>query len=346
MSESNIPEPSRTSGTGETPLVSVIMPAYNTADYIGEAIESALSQTIQNIEVIVVDDASSDGTADIAEGIGDSRVRVIRLAQNGGAAVARNRALDEAKGIWVAVLDSDDWYAPDRLEMLLHVAEEFAADMVADDLYYTQGRDTVPWTTHIERSGEKTTEPLVVDPVVYVRKDVPEQTGLHLGFSKPLMKRQFLNDFGIRYEDEIRLGQDFFIYLRALAHGARFIFYPKPYYFYRYRARPGSLVMNSQLSRLEQSCWGIQRFLKREVVQANPQLVQALRYKLNICRRLRAYYRVVEPLKQRAVFSALSAMVLNPYFFVRLVTQLPRLAADRLASASQRPNLASKGNPS
>ncbi|MEM9450861.1 MAG: glycosyltransferase family 2 protein [Cyanobacteria bacterium P01_E01_bin.6] len=336
-------ELSKESDSSEAPVVSVIMPAYNTADYIADAIKSALNQTIQNIEVIVVDDASSDATADVAESLGDPRVKVIRLPENGGAAVARNRALDEAQGVWVAVLDSDDWYAADRLEALLQIAEEYSADMVADDLYYTEGKDAQPWTTHTERSGERITDILVVDPVVYVRKDVPEQKGLHLGFSKPLMKRQFLNDHGIRYENEIRLGQDFFIYLRALAHGARFIFYPKPYYFYRYRARPGSLVMKSQLSRLEQSCWGIQRFLKRNAVQSKPELVQALQYKLNVCRRLRAYYRVVEPLKQRAILKALWAMVCNPYFFIRFLVQFPRIMVDRLDHAFIRPHLTSKG---
>jgi len=323
-------EPSKYVTIPDTPIVSVIMPAYNTANYITEAIESALHQTIQNIEVIVVDDASSDGTADVAEKIGDPRVKVIRLAQNGGAAVARNRAIDEAKGTWIAVLDSDDWYAPNRLETLLGVANEWQADMVADDLYYTEGRDKTPWTTHTERSGENTTETLVVDPITYVRKDIPEQKGLHLGFSKPLMKRQFLNDCNIRYENEIRLGQDFFIYLRALAHGARFIFYPEPYYYYRYRGRPDSLVMKSQLSRLEQSCWGIQLFLKRAAINKNSDLVAALKHKLDICKRLRAYYRVVEPIKERRILDALLAMVLNPYFFIRILTQFPRIVVDRV----------------
>jgi succinoglycan biosynthesis protein ExoO len=310
------------------------MPAYNTADYITEAIESALNQTIEDIEVIVVDDKSSDQTADVAEAIKDPRVKVIRLKENQGAAVARNCAIDAATGTWVAVLDSDDWYAPDRLETLLNVAEEWQADMVADDLYYTEGRDKHPWTTHTERSGEHTAAAVIVDPVTYVRKDIPEKRGLHLGFSKPLMNRKFLNDFNIRYENEIRLGQDFFVYLRALAHGARFVFYPKPYYYYRYRTRPGSLVMGSQLSRLEQSCWGIQLFLNRPVIQANQDLVEALKYKLRICKRLRAYYRVVEPLKKGRLLSALFSMVLNPYFFVRLSVQIPRILADRLKPRS------------
>ncbi len=321
----NTNEALETLQSNSSPLVSVIMPAFNTADYIAEAIESALSQTIQDIEVIVVDDASSDNTAEVAEGLKDPRVKVIRLPQNGGAAVARNRALEEARGVWVAVLDSDDWYAFNRLEILLEVANDHAADMVADDLYYIESRDSSPWTTHIQRSGETITQPTLIDSVTYVLKDVPEKKGLHLGFSKPLVKREFLVKHNIRYEDNIRLGQDFFIYLRALVHGAKFIFYPKPLYYYRYRARPDSLVMKSQLSRLEQSCWGIHHFLNQDIVQSNPELVKALNYKLRVCQRLRAYYRVVEPLKKGVIHKALLAMIQNPYFFVRFFMQIPRI---------------------
>ncbi|MEB3212603.1 MAG: glycosyltransferase family 2 protein [Leptolyngbyaceae bacterium] len=328
-------ELSQGSKSTKVPLVTVIIPAYNTENYIAEAIRSVLKQTIQDVEVIVVDDASTDNTARVAETIGDPRVKVIRLSENGGAAVARNHAIDKAQGVWVAVLDSDDWYAPDRLETLLKVAAEYEADMVADDLFYTEGPNATPWITHIQRSGEEINEPIVIDPSDYVRTDIPAKRGLHLGFSKVLMKRDFLNKFNIRYEDQIRLGQDFFIYLYALACGAKFVLYPKPYYFYRYRVRPDSLVLKSQLSRLEQTCWGIQLFLEREVVRSNPSLVKALNYKLGFCRRLRAYYRVAEPLKNGSIRQAISAMFQNPYFFIRFLTQIPRLVTSRLSPTSQ-----------
>jgi succinoglycan biosynthesis protein ExoO len=311
------------------PDVSVIMPAYNTAAYIETAIASALNQTLTNIEVVVVDDASVDETVEVVKRIADPRVKLVCQPENGGAAVARNRAIDEARGRWIAVLDSDDWYAPDRLEKLLHLACETGADMVADDLYYVADGESSPWTTLIRRSGEQVTETIQIDPAEYVRSDVPEHRGLHLGFSKPLIKRDFLVKHNIRYRDEVRMGQDFFFYLQCLAYGATFLLHPNAYYFYR--ARPGSLITKSQLDRLEQACHGIADILKREPFKNNPDLVEALRYKLQVCKQLRAYYRVVEPLKEKKFMRALIEMGRNPYFFVRFITQVPRVITERFA---------------
>ncbi len=102
--------------SGETPLVSVIIPVYNGQDYVADAIRSALLQTYRNIEVIVVDDGSTDDTAVVlqAQAALDPRVRIIRQA-NGGVARARNRGLAEARGEFVAPLDADDLWDPAKL---------------------------------------------------------------------------------------------------------------------------------------------------------------------------------------------------------------------------------------
>lgn len=95
------------------PLVSVIMPAYNARPYIAEAMQSVLSQDYPNIELIVVDDGSVDGSAECAKMFGD-RVKVIRQA-NAGVAAARNKGLDEAKGELIAFLDADDVWLPGKI---------------------------------------------------------------------------------------------------------------------------------------------------------------------------------------------------------------------------------------
>ena len=95
------------------PLVSVIMPCYNTARYIADAIESVLDQDYPNLELIVVDDGSTDSTRDVIAGYG-SRLRLLEQ-QNQGAAVARNRGLSEARGDVIAFLDSDDLWLPGKL---------------------------------------------------------------------------------------------------------------------------------------------------------------------------------------------------------------------------------------
>ena len=112
-------------------LVSIIMPSYNTARFIEESIKSVLAQTYTNWELIIVDDASTDNTDEIVNRVilsgakdPDPRIHYLKNAQNSGAAVSRNRALAQAKGKWVAFLDSDDLWVPEKLEKQLKFMAE------------------------------------------------------------------------------------------------------------------------------------------------------------------------------------------------------------------------------
>lgn len=97
-------------------LVSVIMPTYNCGAFISESIDSVLAQTYTDWELIIVDDCSTDDTDRIVGSYHDRRIRYIRNAQNMGAALTRNRALREARGRYIAFLDSDDLWLPEKLE--------------------------------------------------------------------------------------------------------------------------------------------------------------------------------------------------------------------------------------
>lgn len=97
-------------------LVSIVMPSYNTAKYIKESIESVRNQRYTDWELIIVDDCSTDNTDEVVKKIVDNRIRYLKNDKNCGAAVSRNRALREAKGRWIAFLDSDDLWMPDKLE--------------------------------------------------------------------------------------------------------------------------------------------------------------------------------------------------------------------------------------
>lgn len=101
------------------PLVSVIIPAFNRQAVIGRAVNSVLSQTVEDLEVIVVDDASTDDTVSVVESIGDSRIRCLRHTENRYAAAARNTGMASARGHFIAFLDSDDEWLPRKLELQL-----------------------------------------------------------------------------------------------------------------------------------------------------------------------------------------------------------------------------------
>lgn len=97
-------------------LVSIIMPSYNTADYILDSINSVINQTYSNWELIIVDDCSTDNTKELLKSINDSRIVLLENDTNSGAAISRNYALRQAKGKWIAFLDSDDIWLPEKLE--------------------------------------------------------------------------------------------------------------------------------------------------------------------------------------------------------------------------------------
>ena len=106
-------------------LVSIIMPSYNTGRFIAETINSVISQTYTNWELIIVDDCSNDNTDDIVKQfLSDIRIKYIKNETNSGAAVSRNRALREAKGKWIAFLDSDDLWLPEKLEKQIAFMKE------------------------------------------------------------------------------------------------------------------------------------------------------------------------------------------------------------------------------
>lgn len=112
------------------PAVSIIVPVYQTEEYLRRCLDSILAQTIDDFEVIVIDDGSTDGSPTICDEYAskDSRVCVIHQS-NGGRSVARNAAVAHAKGEWIGFVDSDDWIEPDMYEALLEVADAKSAQI-------------------------------------------------------------------------------------------------------------------------------------------------------------------------------------------------------------------------
>lgn len=305
------------------PEISIILPAYNTEEYIGQAIASALNQSISNIEVIVVDDGSTDNTVSVIQQLQtqDERLKLLINDQNMGVSKTRNRAFAAAQGDWIAVLDSDDWFDKERLEKLLRVAKAKNADVVADDLHLIRNGENSPWSTLLSQGKAQFSSIKQISPVYFLKTDTYDQPGLHLGFSKPLFKKSFLTEHSIWYEPTLRNAGDFWFLLDCLVHNARFYLIPEPYYYYR--SRPNSLIRQSSLERLENELVATQNFLKKKAVKDNPALIEALLNNARVLTRYRNYYSVVEPLKQQDFRAAVIKAIKHPSFFTHFVSRTP-----------------------
>lgn len=318
--------------TSRHPEISVIIPAYNTEKYIEQAINSVLSQTFTNLEIIVVDDASTDNTREVLRSIQDSRLRVFHQTINAGAGATRNRALQEARGNWIAVLDSDDWYAPERLETLLAFAQEQQADMVADDVYIIEDGAAQPRTTLVEYSGIEIPDVMTVDSVAFVLSDIEGRRGLSLGFSKPLFRHPFLIENQIAYQPDIKVSQDFWLDMDCLIRGAKFCFLSEPYYYYR--SRDGALTTSTnRVERLSQECDVINRFSRNEqqLLSQSAELVAALELKLRDTKRCRDYCAVVDTIKQQNFVKAFHLSLHHPLFYQQFLLEGPKVIQRRLS---------------
>ena len=218
------------------PAVSVIIPAHNCKSTLGGAVQSAQRQSLRDIEIIVADDGSFDGTYEYAQSLAalDPRIVCMRLPKNGGVSAARNAAIELAKGQWVAVLDADDWYEPERLEFLLKAAHDLDADLVGDNLkIYDHAREAVvDQTCHGSRGG-----PTALTPEFLFLRDTPLR--MHaIGYVKPFMRREFLGAHNIRYNTAYRTGEDFFLLAETTLTGGKAFLIPEAFYVYRHRISP------------------------------------------------------------------------------------------------------------
>jgi succinoglycan biosynthesis protein ExoU len=200
------------------PCVDVLIAVWNDARTIERAVRSALSDAYVN-NIIVIDDASTDQTASVVASLqAEAAGRLIfrRLEKNGGPAIARNRGLDASTAPWVAILDGDDYFLPNRINALLDASD--GADFVADDQLQIKedGGDTEFLIGH--------SATMTIDLATFVTENLSKGPRLRkeYGFLKPIMRRSFLDTHQLRYDEQLRLGEDFALYTRALAAGAVF----------------------------------------------------------------------------------------------------------------------------
>jgi glycosyltransferase involved in cell wall biosynthesis len=195
------------------PGVSVVIPTHNRARVVGRAIRSALAQTYQALEVIVVDDGSTDNTTEVVNGIRDERVRYIRHDRNLGGGAARNTGIGAANGQYVAFLDSDDEWMPQKLWRQIHVLEEAGPSLgaVCTGFVAVDGRGDVR-RTRIPRPRDMERDELLA--------------GNRVGTASTVLARRALLEAIGGFDTSLTSCQDWDMYLR-LADRSRFGFVPE-----------------------------------------------------------------------------------------------------------------------
>lgn len=215
----------------DRPTVSVIVANYNGAAYLADAIRSIQQQTLRNLELIVSDDGSQDDSVAIVTRMmaDDPRIRILRGDRNRGPAAARNAALAVANGTWIAVMDADDLMHPERLEKLVDWARRDGAELAADNLVEFFARSS--WRPRPFLTGKWAAAPFWIDFAGYIRQNIFFGRGPQLGFLKPVFQGSLLQQ--CRYDETLRIGEDYDLVVRILARGRKLRIYPEPLYFYR-----------------------------------------------------------------------------------------------------------------
>jgi succinoglycan biosynthesis protein ExoO len=309
----------------EAVSVSIIIPAYNAAGTLSRALQSALDQTLRDIEVIVVDDASKDDTWNVITVWlqRDARLRAIRNKHNRGKSVGMNRAIALARGAWLAVLDADDWYERDRLATLLSVGKKWRADLVADNqFFYDGGADAVIGTAWPEGTHDWF---LNFDDFL---KGSNTYDTFNFGMLKPMVRKTFLENTGLTYEHRARNGQDFFYLLQFYLLGGRAVVTDRALYIY---TQPFGAISQcwSHAGRRRydfQAVYNVnQMHLATAAMTATPRQMRHLKRRNRRLRALENYYTAKDALQDRRVAAATSIFLRHPeilsYAFRRLLVR-------------------------
>ena len=197
--------------------VCVIIAAKDAADTIGKAIASALLEPAVG-EVVVVDDGSSDGTGEAARAADDGSARLVvaRFDKNRGPSAARNHAIEISDSPLIGILDADDFFFPGRFAAM---QAETGWDLIADNIGFIHHDPAL--AVEPDRFQSRTRVLSLID---FVEGNISKR-GVkrgEIGFLKPVIRREFMKAHGLRYNEDLRLGEDYDLYLRALAYGARY----------------------------------------------------------------------------------------------------------------------------
>ena len=233
---------------GEFGLVSIIMAAYNAEKTIELAIESVLNQTYSNFELLVINDCSKDGTAKLVEDFSakDNRVRLISNEKNSGVSFTRKHGLEESNGSWIAILDSDDAWTPDKLEKQIELQKRTNADLLFTGSAFMDS-DGQPIDWYLHAPAEVTYRQLLKQNV--------------LSNSSALVRKEL---YAKHYAVGDGMHEDFAIWLSILKEGKKAYGVDEPLLIYRIAksSKSGNKIKAAKMN------WNTYRYVGLNVVEA------------------------------------------------------------------------------
>ena len=296
--------------------VTVVIAAKDAQDTIGRAVASCLAQP-DACEVIVVDDGSSDDTAGAARAKddGSGRLSVIKLDQNQGPAAARNIALNQAKGVWYTMVDSDDFLDEGRLASLLDVAGE-DYDFVADDLWLVdEGNEDGPRRKMWDAPPEEARCPLTFEYFLEGNIAHKDRIRRELGFIKPIIRRSSIEKENLRYKEHMRLSEDLIFYCELFLSGARSLLVePTGYVAVR---RANSLSGRHGTEELAHYYHAVLDLQKRPGLSPTERRVLA-RFRNSVARRYR-WSRLIDAKKSKNLGEAVACFATSPDIIAMLI---------------------------
>ncbi|MEH6454248.1 MAG: glycosyltransferase family 2 protein [Psychromonas sp.] len=283
--------------------VSIIIAAWNSETFINKAIDSALAQVGVTVEIIVVDDCSTDNTCAVVSAYLDLRVKLIRSQINSGPGGARNLGLANAKGKWIAILDSDDYFLPTRLqEMLLH--DDGKTEILIDDLLEQQENcdKLTPFFHNGELPvGELTLSYLMVTNLIFTELK-------STGYVKPLFLNAFIKQKQIQYWPDVRIGEDYYFLASCLSHGAKAKVLALSLYVYTIRS--ASISGKLTVEHVDKLISADQKF--KQVCKLNIQESEALEFRNQNILRAKNFIILVNKIKNKELFFALGHALSHP----------------------------------
>jgi len=291
--------------------VSIIMAAYNSEQYIREAIDSCLKQTEVTFELIIIDDGSDRTLAPLVEEFTNNDPRVILLAseRNHGPGHARNLGFNIARGEFLAIVDSDDFILPNRLSSLIAQGRETGADIIVDNLvefFETQrGRLLSPFFKTSAPKHER-----VISLTEYMNSAVRSEGTRCYGYLKPVIRRSALKSGQYAYRASLQISEDYYLVADLLRGGATMLFIPEAGYHYRKHA--GSLTHRADLNSIK-AIVDTEKAFRTDVLPAlTPQQAQLSKRRSQIFHRLHQFEKMVYSIKQREYLEALRTLMKRP----------------------------------